>query len=50
MMLEVLPTGTGEIIRKTKYGIWVMIDGKKIFINYSDTFYDTEDQVDNVSD
>lgn len=36
-MLNLLPTGKGTIIKKNKYGFWVLIDGKKIFIHYSET-------------
>ena len=37
-MLEVLPTGEGKIVKKTKYGVWVQFGTVKIFINYSETF------------
>lgn len=40
-MLEVLPDGEYKIIKKTKYGIWVLIGTAKVFMNYSDTFYPT---------
>ena len=36
-MLKVLPTGEGTIIKKNKYGFWVLIEGNKIFIHYSET-------------
>lgn len=36
-MLNLLPTGEGTIIKKNKYGFWVLIDGQKIFIHYSET-------------
>jgi ribosomal protein S1 len=35
--LHVLPTGEGTIIKNNKYGFWVLIDGNKIFIHYSET-------------
>lgn len=42
--LEVLPTEeTGKIIKKTKYGIWVQFGKVKIFMPFSDTFWDSED-------
>ena len=35
--LHLLPTGEGTIIKRTKKGFWVLIDGQKIFIHYSET-------------
>lgn len=28
---------SSKIIKRNKYGFWVLIDGKKIFIHYSET-------------
>jgi DNA-directed RNA polymerase subunit E'/Rpb7 len=39
-MIKVLPAGEYEIIKRTKYGIWVQIGTSKVFIPYSDTFYE----------
>jgi len=35
--LHLLPTGHGTLIRRNKFGFWVLIDGNKIFIRYSET-------------
>jgi hypothetical protein len=41
-MLHVLPDGEYDVIKKTKYGIWVRVGTSKVFINYSDTFTDPD--------
>ena len=44
-MLNVLPAGEYEIIKRTKYGIWIQVGDSKVFINYSDTFHkESEDK------
>jgi len=49
-ILHLLPTGEGEIIKKTKYGIWILIDSNKIFIHFSDTFIDPDLLLPNISE
>jgi hypothetical protein len=43
-MLNVLPTGEGKIVKKTKYGIYVKFPSEAgvIFIPYSETFTDPD--------
>lgn len=40
--IHLLPTSVGTIIKKTKFGIWALFDGHKIFIHFSDTFTDPD--------
>lgn len=41
--LHLLPTGEGEIVKKTKFGIYVKFKGQKpIFIYFSETFTDPD--------
>jgi len=45
-MLNVLPTGEGKIVKKTKYGIYVKFPSEAgvIFIPYSETFTDPDNK------
>jgi len=39
-MLELLPAGEFPIIKFTKYGVYVNVNGSKLFIPFSNTFTD----------
>ena len=43
-MLYLLPAGEFEIVKWTKYGVWIAAAGTKIFIHFSDTFTDPRNQ------
>ena len=42
-IIHLLPTGEGKVIKKTKHGIWIKFGKSTIFINYSETFYETSE-------
>lgn len=42
--LNLLPTGEFEIVKWTKYGVWIAAEGTDIFIRFSHTFVDPRNQ------